>query len=72
MWATELLHSKEKSMKSRGKKSDFKVKKSDKYDHKSRQQIKKQRYHFADKNLSSQSYGFPIVIHTCELDHKVG
>ena len=27
-----------------------------------RQYIKKQRYHFADKGLSSQSYGFPVVM----------
>ena len=26
----------------------------------SRQHIKKQRYYFADKGLSSQSFGFPI------------
>ena len=25
------------------------------------QQIKKQKYHFADKGLSSQNYGFPVV-----------
>ena len=28
------------------------------YDH-PRQHVKKQRHHFADKGLSSQSYGFP-------------
>ena len=31
-----------------------------------RQYIKKQRYHFADKGLSSQSYGFPVVMYGCE------
>ena len=38
-----------------------------------RQNIKKQRYHFADKNPSSQSYGF-ISNHVwiLELDHKEG
>ena len=34
---------------------------------KPRQCIKKQTYHFADKGLSSQSYGFfPIVMYGCE------
>ena len=28
--------------------------------------FKKQRHHFADKHLSSQSYGFSIVINGCE------
>ena len=48
-----------------------------------RQHIKKQRYYFADKGLSSESYGFSIhtsyiiCIHTSyvwmwELDHKEG
>ena len=38
-----------------------------------RQHIKKQRYHFDDKNLSSQSYGL-ISNHVWmwELDHKEG
>ena len=38
-----------------------------------RQHIKKQRHHFANKGLSSQSYGFSSS-HTWmwELDHKVG
>ena len=31
-----------------------------------RQHIKKQRHHFADKGLSSESYGFPVVIYGCE------
>ena len=30
------------------------------------QSIKKQRHHFADKGLSSQSYGFPVVMYGCE------
>ena len=40
---------------------------------KPRQHIKKQRHHFADKGLYSQSYGFPSS-HVCmwELDHKEG
>ena len=33
---------------------------------KSRQHIQKHRHHFADKVLSSQSYGFLIVIYGCE------
>ena len=33
---------------------------------KARQCIKKQRYHFADKGLYSQSYGFPVVMYGCE------
>ena len=36
-----------------------------------RQHIKKQRHHFADKGLSSQSYGFPNShMWMWELDHK--
>ena len=31
-----------------------------------RQYIKKQRYHFADKGLSSHSYGFTVVMYGCE------
>ena len=31
-----------------------------------RQHIKKQRHHFANKGLSSQSYGFPVVMYGCE------
>ena len=31
-----------------------------------RQSIKKQKRYFADKGLSSQSYGFPVVIYACE------
>src|SRR5574341_1031838 len=31
-----------------------------------RQHIKKQRQYFANKGLSSQSYGFPVVMHGCE------
>ena len=31
-----------------------------------RQWIKKQRHYFADKGLSSQSYGFPVVKYGCE------
>ena len=40
---------------------------------KPRQLIKKQRHHFANKGLSSQSYGFPSS-HVCmwELDRKEG
>ena len=30
------------------------------------QHIKKQRHYFANKGLSSQSYGFPIVMYGCE------
>ena len=37
---------------------------------KPRQLIKKQRHHFADKGPYSQSYGFPVVMYGCELDHK--
>ena len=32
---------------------------------KPRQHIKKQRYHFADKSLSSQAMVFPIVMYRC-------
>ena len=28
--------------------------------------MKKQRHYFADKGLSSQSYGFPVVMYGCE------
>ena len=31
-----------------------------------RERIKKQRYYFANKGLSSQSYGFPVVMYRCE------
>ena len=33
---------------------------------KPRHHIKKQRHHFANKGLSSQSYGFPVVMYGCE------
>ena len=33
---------------------------------KPRQCIKKQRHHFADKGLSSQSTGFLVVMYGCE------
>ena len=33
---------------------------------KPRQHIKKQRHNFADKGLSSESYGFPVVMYGCE------
>ena len=40
---------------------------------KSRQHIKKQRYHFANKGLSTQSYGFSNShVWMWELDHKEG
>ena len=40
---------------------------------KSRQHIKKQRHHFANKGLSSQSYGFSSShVWMWELDHKEG
>ena len=40
---------------------------------KSRQHIKKQRYHFANKGLSTQSYGFSSShVWMWELDHKEG
>ena len=31
-----------------------------------RQHIQKQRHYFADKGLSGQSYGFPVVMYECE------
>ena len=31
-----------------------------------RQHMKKQRHHFADKEPSSQSYGFLVVMYGCE------
>ena len=31
-----------------------------------RQHIKKQRYYFANKGLSSQSFGFSVVVYGCE------
>ena len=38
---------------------------------KSRQHIKKQRHHFADKGLYNQSYGFSSShVQVWELDHK--
>ena len=37
---------------------------------KPRQYIKKQRHYFANKGLSSQSYGFSIVTYGCELDYE--
>ena len=33
---------------------------------KPRQHIQKQRRHFANKGLYSQSYGFPVVVYRCE------
>ena len=40
---------------------------------KSRQCIKNQRHHFADKGPSRQSYGFSSShVQTCESDHKEG
>ena len=33
---------------------------------KPRQHIKKQRHYFANKGLSSQSYGFPVIMDGCE------
>ena len=30
------------------------------------QHLRKQRHHFAEKGLSSQSYGFPVVMYGCE------
>ena len=33
---------------------------------KSRQHIKTQRHHFADKSPYSQSYGFPGIMYGCE------
>ena len=35
-----------------------------------RQHIKKQRYYFANKGPSSQSYDFPVVMYGCELDYE--
>jgi len=35
------------------------------YDH-PRQHIKKQRHYCASKSLSTQSYGFPVVMYGCE------
>ena len=32
---------------------------------KPRQHIKQQRHHFADRGLSSPSYGFPVVMYRC-------
>ena len=32
----------------------------------SRQHIEKQRYYFANKGLSSQGYGFPVVMYGCK------
>ena len=41
--------------------------------YKPRQHIKKQRHHFADKGLNSQSYGFSSShVWMCELDHREG
>ena len=37
----------------------------EKYD-KSRQHIEKKRHYFANKGLSSQSYGFLVVMYGCE------
>ena len=37
-----------------------------------RQHIKKQRHYFANKSLSSQSYGFSSSLYVCELDDKDG
>ena len=34
---------------------------------KSRQCNKKQRHHFADKSLYSQSYGFPVVMYGYDI-----
>ena len=31
-----------------------------------RQNIKKQRHYFVNKGLSSQIYGFPVVMYGCE------
>ena len=36
-------------------------------DDKPREHIKKQRHHFSDKGLDSQSYGFPLVMYRCEI-----
>ena len=32
-----------------------------------KQHIKKQRHYFANKGLSRQSYGFPVVMYGCEI-----
>ena len=38
-----------------------------------REHIKQQRYYFADKSLSSQSYGFSSIhVWMLELDHMLG
>ena len=34
---------------------------------KPRQDIKKQRHHFANKDQRSQSYGFLVVTYVCEI-----
>ena len=34
--------------------------------HQPRQHIKKQRHYFANKGLSSQGYGFPVVMYGCD------
>ena len=66
-WASKLLWIVTASMKW---KDAYSLKES--YD-KPRQCIKKQRYHFADKGLYSQSYGFPSShVWMWELDHKKG
>ena len=31
-----------------------------------RQHIKKQRHYFANNGMSSQSYGFPVIMYECE------
>ena len=31
-----------------------------------RQPIEKQRHYFADKGLSTQTYGFPLLMYGCE------
>ena len=36
------------------------------------QRGKKQRHHFADKGPWTHSFGFPVVMYRCELDHKEG
>ena len=35
-----------------------------------RQHIKKQRHYFANEGLSSQGYGFPVVMYGCETIKK--
>ena len=40
------------------------------YKDKSREHIKKQRHHFADKGWNSQSYGFSMVMSGCESRPK--